>query len=182
MNNYYTYAYLRKDGTPYYIGKGNKYQYRAYGKHRQGLTPKDKNRILILKNNITEEEAFKHEIYMIAVFGRKDLQTGILRNLTDGGEGTSGIIRSDEWKKKHSEKMKKMIRTEESNKKRSETMKGIKRKPRTEEEKRKISESIKGMKYKLRSEEHCKKISERMSGKNNPQYKHGDYCAKNWSK
>jgi hypothetical protein len=171
---YYTYAYLREDGTPYYIGKGNKSQYRAYGKHLRGLTPKDRNKILILKDNITEEEAFKHEIYMIAVFGRKDLGTGILRNLTDGGEGTSGIVRSDEYRKKLREKRR--PRTEEEKRKTSETLKGRKRRPRTEEEKRKISESIKGMKYKPRSEEHCKKISERMKGKNNPHYKHGKYC------
>ena len=192
MKEYYTYAYLREDGTPYYVGKGNKNQYRAYGRHRQGLTPKDRNRILILKSNLTEEEAFKHEIYMIAVFGRKDLGTGILRNLTNGGEGTCGYKhsaeeierrrgrkqkpRSAEYCKEVSERMKKMIRTEESNKKRSETMRGVKRRPRTEEEKRKISESVKGMKYKPRSEEHCKKISERMKGKNNPKYKHGKYC------
>jgi hypothetical protein len=42
--------------------------------------PKDKSRIIFLKQNITEEEAFKHENYMIAVFGRKDLGTGILHN------------------------------------------------------------------------------------------------------
>ena len=84
---YYTYAYLREDKTPYYIGKGkNK---RAYSKRDRVVPLPPKDRILILKQNLTEEEAFKHEIYMIAIFGRKDLGTGILRNLTDGGDGAS---------------------------------------------------------------------------------------------
>ena len=67
---YYTYAYLREDGTPYYIGKGK--GRRAYVKenHKIPLPPKDK--ILILKKNLTEEEAYKHEKYMVGVFGRKD--------------------------------------------------------------------------------------------------------------
>jgi len=84
--NYYTYAYLREDKTPYYIGKGT--GRRIYSKNRKGLKPpNDKSRIIFLKQNLTEEEAFKHERYMIAVFGRKDNGTGILRNLTDGGDG-----------------------------------------------------------------------------------------------
>jgi len=85
--NYYTYAYLREDKTPYYIGKGT--ENRIYSTNRRVKPPKDKSRIIFLKQNLTEEEAFKHEKYMIAVFGRKDNGTGILRNLTDGGEGTS---------------------------------------------------------------------------------------------
>jgi hypothetical protein len=85
--NYYTYAYLREDKTPYYIGKGK--GDRIYSTRRRNKQPKDKSRIIFLKQNLTEEEAFKHEIYMIAVFGRKDNGTGILRNLTDGGEGSS---------------------------------------------------------------------------------------------
>ena len=85
---YYTYAYLREDGTPYYVGKGK--EDRIYSTCRRNTPPKDKSRIIFLKQNLTEEEAFKHEIYMIAVLGRKDLGTGILRNLTDGGEGLSG--------------------------------------------------------------------------------------------
>jgi hypothetical protein len=90
---YYTYAYLREDGTPYYIGKGkdNRAYVKRYGNGR-ARRPKNPNNIILLKQNITEEEAFKHEKYMIAVFGRKDLGTGILRNLTDGGDGPSGHI------------------------------------------------------------------------------------------
>jgi hypothetical protein len=97
-NRFYTYAYLREDRTPYYIGKGK--GNRAFIKSRKGVKPpKDITRIIFLKQNITEEEAFKHEKYMIAVLGRKDLGTGILRNLTDGGQGSSGAIRSEEWKR-----------------------------------------------------------------------------------
>lgn len=97
MNEYYTYAYLRKDKTPYYIGKGK--GRRAFMLHARIPRP-PKERILILKKNLTEEQAFKHEIYMIAVLGRKDLGTGILRNLTDGGEGGSGWKPTEEQKQK----------------------------------------------------------------------------------
>lgn len=81
--DYYTYAYLRKNKTPYYIGKGR--NRRAYQKHDYFFPP-SKDRIIFLKRNLTEEDAFKHEKYMIAVFGRIDLGTGILRNKTDGGD------------------------------------------------------------------------------------------------
>jgi hypothetical protein len=91
-NVYYTYAYLRRDGTPYYIGKGKKT--RAYDKTHSVKVPSNKKRILILKKNLTEKEAYKHERYMIAVLGRKDNGTGILRNLTNGGEG------NDYWRGK----------------------------------------------------------------------------------
>lgn len=91
---FYTYAYLRKDGTPYYIGKGK--NGRVYHKrHRISVPPKE--RILFLKQNLSEEDAIKHEMYMIFVFGRKDLETGILRNLTNGGEGMSGYKHSEEF-------------------------------------------------------------------------------------
>ena len=102
---YYTYAYLREDGTPYYIGKGK--GYRAYRKDgKPCATPKDKNKIIQLKTNLTEEEAFNHERYMIFILGRKDLGTGILLNKSDGGEGASGCIPSEETRRKRSAKMK----------------------------------------------------------------------------
>jgi hypothetical protein len=100
---FYTYAWLRKDGTPYYIGKGTKNRaYREWDRNRNRKPPKDRDRILILKRGLTEEEAFRHECYMIAVFGRKDLGTGILINLTNGGEGVSGLVMTKETKDKMS--------------------------------------------------------------------------------
>ena len=101
---YYTYAYLREDRTPYYIGKGK--GNRAHRRNKRDIKPpKDKSRILILKKNLTEEEAFRHEVYMIAVFGRKDLGTGILHNRTNGGDGVSGLVHTEETRKKIKESM-----------------------------------------------------------------------------
>ena len=157
---YYTYAYLREDRTPYYIGKGTKE--RIYSTHRKFKPPKDKSRIIFLKQNLTEEEAFRHEVYMIAVFGRKDLGTGILHNRTDGGEGLSGLVHSEETKRKVSDANKGRTQSEETRKKRSEALKG---KPLSEETKRKMSEVRKGKSNafygKSHSEETKRKLSEK---------------------
>lgn len=99
---FYTYAYLREDRTPYYIGKST--GKRAFRRHKKVKVP-PKERILFLKTNLTEEEAFKHEIYMIAVFGRKDLGTGILWNFSDGGESNTGWVRPQEYREKIREKL-----------------------------------------------------------------------------
>ena len=91
-NPYYVYLYLREDKTPYYVGKGK--GNRVYSKNRR-LQPPPKDRILIL-DNLTEEEAFRKEINLIKRYGRKDNGTGILANLTDGGEGSSGYTWTEE--------------------------------------------------------------------------------------
>jgi len=101
MKEYYTYAYLRENGTPYYIGKGK--GNRAYGDHKGYVFVPPADRVLILKHFNNEEDAFKHEIYLISVLGRKDLCTGILWNRTNGGDGTSGATLTETTRNKMSQ-------------------------------------------------------------------------------
>jgi len=61
---YYTYAYLREDGTPYYIGKGS--GDRINKNHGRPCNKPPLDRRIKLKTNLTEEESFRHEEYMIA--------------------------------------------------------------------------------------------------------------------
>jgi hypothetical protein len=81
--SYYTYAYLREDGSPYYIGKGK--GQRAFDKHNGFSPPSNLSRIRIYPM-LDEDTALAYERYLIDFWGRKDIGTGILWNRTDGGE------------------------------------------------------------------------------------------------
>jgi hypothetical protein len=87
MSEFYSYLWLRADASPYYAGKGTRdraFTNCGHGIHR----PKERSRILLFAH-ATESEAFESEKNFIKWFGRKDIGTGVLRNLTEGGEGMS---------------------------------------------------------------------------------------------
>ena len=113
----YVYGDYSFDYEPFYVGKGKNEQYMSHlnesikylnksndfiieesnNPHKtfkiqkilkDGLKPV----ILKVEKKLLEHQAFDLEIWLIWAIGRSDLKLGPLTNLTDGGEGLSGII------------------------------------------------------------------------------------------
>ena len=130
-NSFYVYLHIRKDSLEvFYVGKGkNK---RAYSKsdrnkYWKNIVAKCGYYIIIHHKNLNEEDAYLKEIELIDFYGRKDLNKGTLVNVTNGGDGNSGKIVSEETKIKQSIAAKNRPRTnvsEETKLKISNTLKG----------------------------------------------------------
>jgi hypothetical protein len=87
---FYTYLWLREDGTPYYVGKGKGQRgFKSTGHITK--CPANPSRIIV-QLWPCEEDSFAAEKFLIEYYGRKDLGTGCLRNRTDGGDGASGRV------------------------------------------------------------------------------------------
>jgi hypothetical protein len=105
---FYVYLYLREDDTPYYCGKGcnirawvtHRIKNKTTGKYGGIQTPKDTSRIVIVSYGLLEMGAFILERKFIRWYGRIDNNTGVLYNKTDGGDGGTGVLRTQETRDK----------------------------------------------------------------------------------
>jgi len=163
----YTYNEYKFKNEPFYVGKGKEYRHKRHlnesnlldKSHKSNLINKLINsgnypEIVIIKDSLSENNAFELEKQLISLIGRYDLKLGPLTNKTDGGEGISGYKWTDVQKL------------------------GIKnRKPsglgltRSEEHKKKIGDANKGKTWKddvkrLEEYKEIKKIQNK--GENNP--------------
>jgi hypothetical protein len=162
----YVYRHIRLDkNEPFYIGIGSDEEY------KRASTPKNRNifwkrvvnktefEVEILYDNLNWDEACIKEKEFISLYGRKDKNKGSLCNLTDGGEGSVGVIVSEYGRKQRSDFMKTRINkpiTEETRFKLSLSHKG---KPLSDEHKLRISIANKGKIKSKMTDEHKKKLS-----------------------
>lgn len=158
LNNTCVYAHIRLDTNDvFYIGIGNSkrpFLKSNRNKYWRNIANKTGYKIELLSSNLTWENAQESEIELIKIYGRKDLGLGNLVNMTDGGEGSIGLIVSKETRIKNGEAAK-------ITKNRKGTINSL-------EHRIKISESHIGRVYKKgykRSEEIKAKISEKQLGR-----------------
>lgn len=118
---FYVYAWLYPDGQPFYVGKGSGRRDREPKGNpivknivakirREGGSP----RVVRWQDGLREGDAHALEMSYIRLFGRRDIGTGILANLTDGGEGQSGWVPSAEWRARMGELQRGKPKSEET--------------------------------------------------------------------
>lgn len=109
-NRFYVYAhFIPNEDLPFYIGKGT--ADRAYQKWNRSpwwkrIVNKHGLEVRLLQEGLTHEQANELEIELIAKYGRRNINTGCLINLTGGGEGFVGMVITEEHRRKNSEAIK----------------------------------------------------------------------------
>lgn len=136
-DRFYSYIYYdpSRNNEPIYVGKGHgkrAWQHLSIKKthpfiqrlqymRRNGIEP-----IIGFYAGLDEEFCILLEQELISHFGRKDLGKGPLLNLTDGGEGSSGLVISEDTRKKLSiAKKHKSVKSRHSNSSHRGTIKEI---------------------------------------------------------
>lgn len=173
MNNYCVYIHYTKDTKiPFYVGKGIKNRPYVKSNRRSefwnSVNNKHGHMVNIFRNNLSELEAFTIEKCLIKYFGRRDLGNGTLVNLTNGGDGHSGYVKSEELKRKISS----WTKGRKLSKEHKEALRNANLGKRLKQETReKISMIQKGKKKKPFSEQHINNMKLAMQKRcQNPEY------------
>lgn len=111
MEHFYVYLLKNplKEGAPFYVGKGKGRRVDSHlrdarkGKNthkfnviRQIVEAGSKPIVQFVDTELSEEQAFELEVFMISLIGREDTGSGTLTNKTDGGEGGVGYKHTKE--------------------------------------------------------------------------------------
>lgn len=121
IKDYYVYEHIRLDNnTCFYVGKGHgkRCNYVSRNVHHDRIVSKFGMKVNIVKDNLSEDEAYQLEKelihhyvfdlgYGIDIIGYNNNpnEKGHLTNHTFGGDGSYGMVHTDEWRKQHSADM-----------------------------------------------------------------------------
>lgn len=117
--DYYVYEHIRLDNnTCFYVGKGRgeRYKSKKRNSHHDRIAEKYGMIARIIKSNLSEQEAYDLEQkvihnyvfnlgYGIDIQGYRKKDGNMLSNHTFGGDGNTGAVHTEEWKKQHSKDM-----------------------------------------------------------------------------
>ena len=122
------YRHRRLDNNSiFYIGIGKEknraYQLRSRNCLWKNIVSKTDYKIEIIAENINYDEAKELEIFLISLYGRKDLNSGALSNMTAGGDGNTNM--SIDVKNKISASLIGLKQSEETKLKRKNTLKEV---------------------------------------------------------
>jgi len=115
--NYYIYRHLKPCGEVFYVGLSkNKKRAKdrtARNRYWKSLVKKHPNyEVQILTTGLTKDEACEIETTLISWYGRRDLKSGTLVNLTSGGDGV--VEMSEEGREKISRANKERLKNKEN--------------------------------------------------------------------
>lgn len=179
--NYYVYLHLKEDTKePFYVGKG-KGQRALFKNGRsefwQNVVKKHGYLIKIIMSELSEEQALSLE--QVTIANLKEIGVKLC-NLTNGGDGVSGMKHSDASKMKMSlakkgkpSPLKGIPKTAEHIEKIASKKRGIPTGPFSEERKENISKAKKGKQLTQITCPHCNKT---MSKALETRYKHIGNC------
>lgn len=166
---YYVYLHIEKDtGLPFYVGKGKgkrcetKYNRSVYWKN---VADKHGWYSDIVAEFTTEAEAFACETEVIKFFGRRNVDNGLLVNLTEGGEGNAGTIFTQERLENMSRGRKGIRPSPEARAKMSAAAKKRPHRAHSEETKERLRQRCKeGSLKKWKDPEYANKVSQSHKG------------------
>ena len=126
--DFYVYLHMKETTNEvFYVGKGNDNRFKSIknrSKYWKHVAEKHGAISYIIAHRLTEQEAFLLEKKLILKYGRRDLGTGSLVNLTEGGEGVSGYIFTPERREQCSRDSTGRKHTKEHKEYMSQIMKG----------------------------------------------------------
>lgn len=115
---YYVYRHFNKEKGVFYIGLGStkcrSHTKRNRNRYWLNIVNKYGFIVEILKNDLTKDDAIELECFLISQYGRIDLKTGCLVNMTCGGDGINELSEESELKRR--EKLRNVVISEERKK------------------------------------------------------------------